>query len=162
MNSRWCAVPDLVVWSIGVGFLCLFAARASEAGTSAGAAAADVWREECGACHIAYAPRLLPAASWRLLLEQLDRHFGVNASLEPDRAAAILSYLDAQAAPADRAPIAAGLPRISQLPWFEREHAEVPADVWRRSSVRSRSNCGACHIAAGKGIFDEHEVRIPR
>jgi hypothetical protein len=162
MNPRLRMFLDSLVWCLGVGVLCALIARATGAAPAVSPGAADAWREECGSCHIAYAPRYLPAASWRALLEQLDRHFGVDASLEPTRLAAIRSYLEAQAAPAGTATTAADLPRISRLPWFEREHSEVPVDVWRRPSVRSRSNCGACHTAAARGVFNEDGIRIPR
>lgn len=162
MTPRLRMVLDSLVWCLGVGLLCALIARATAAAPPASPGAADAWREECGSCHIAYAPRFLPAASWRVLLERLDRHFGVDASIEPTRVAAIRSYLEAHAAPAGAATTAAELPRISQLPWFEREHSEVPADVWRRPSVRSRSNCGACHEAAARGMFNEDGIRIPR
>src|SRR5512145_3377199 len=40
------------------------------------------WLEECGACHIAYPPRFLPAESWREIMIGLDDHFGSDASLD--------------------------------------------------------------------------------
>ena len=41
---------------------------------------------ECGDCHVAYPPGLLPATSWRRLMAGLDRHYGSDASLEPQLA----------------------------------------------------------------------------
>ena len=34
----------------------------------------DIYLDECGACHLAYPPGLLPEPSWRLLLAHLDDH----------------------------------------------------------------------------------------
>jgi hypothetical protein len=33
-------------------------------------------REECAACHSAYPPGMLPAASWQRVMANLPRHFG--------------------------------------------------------------------------------------
>lgn len=50
--------------------------------------------EECGACHFAYQPGLLPARSWGALLndQALRNHFGVNAELDGDTLKDIRSY----------------------------------------------------------------------
>lgn len=43
----------------------------------------EKYRSECASCHLAYPPALLPLATWRRLLGSLDKHYGVDASLEP-------------------------------------------------------------------------------
>jgi len=40
------------------------------------------YKAECGSCHVAYPPQLLPGASWQQLMAQLERHFGSDASLD--------------------------------------------------------------------------------
>ena len=162
MNDGRRVILDLIVWAISFSFLWVLVARPSYAALPSQADGAGVWREECGSCHIAYPPRLLPAASWRIVLERLDKHFGVDASLDPARVAAVRAFLEREAAPSGRAADTAGTPRISTLPWFGREHSEVSAEVWRRPSVRSRANCAACHAAAEKGVFNEDGIRIPK
>jgi mono/diheme cytochrome c family protein len=57
-----------------------------------------LYRKECGACHVAYPPGLLPAASWRRTLAGLDRHFGQSAELDAAEAAALERWLVARAA----------------------------------------------------------------
>jgi cytochrome c551/c552 len=162
MNDRHRQTPDLIAGAMSLVFLCVMITRPSNAASPAQADAAVTWREECGSCHIAYAPRLLPAASWRVLLARLDKHFGVDASLDPARLAVVRSYLEAQAGSPGRIEGSAVTPRISALPWFGRDHSEVPDQVWRRPSVRSRANCGACHTAAERGDFNEDGIRIPK
>jgi hypothetical protein len=54
-------------------------------------------RRECGACHMAYQPQLLPAKSWRRLLGDLSNHFGTDASLDEAARQEILAYYVAQA-----------------------------------------------------------------
>jgi len=66
-----------------------------------GAATRDAaWAEECGACHVAYPPQLLPAASWTRIMDGLADHFGENAELPADTANRIRAYLVAHAADA--------------------------------------------------------------
>jgi len=118
------------------------------------------YRQECAACHVAYAPGLLPAASWRRLMGNLPQHFGTDASLDATTVQALTAWLEANASQrrADPPP----QDRITRSAWFQREHREVPADAWQRPAVRSASNCTACHAGAAEGDFSEHRVRIPR
>ena len=55
-------------------------------------------KKECGECHMAFQPALLPAESWRGIMAGLADHFGEDASLEADLAAEIEAYLSANAA----------------------------------------------------------------
>lgn len=120
-----------------------------------------VWKEECGSCHIAYPPRLLPASSWRQLMSGLDKHFGSDASLDPQTAKHIAGFLE-QHAGRERASRMSSTLRITDTRWFRHEHDEVRASVWKSPKVGSASNCEACHVNAAKGRFNEHDIRIPR
>jgi hypothetical protein len=120
---------------------------------------------ECASCHVAYPPALLPAASWRRVMAGLDRHYGVDASLDAATVREIAAWLDARAGTYRKVRRDAAPPpedRITRSPWFLREHDEVPAATWRRADVRSPANCIACHRRADEGLYDEHDIRIPR
>lgn len=121
-----------------------------------------LYRQECAACHIAYPPGMLPADSWRRILGNLDHHFGTNASLDPASVKQLEGWLTAHAARAGRTASAPPDDRITRSSWFIATHDEVPAAAWRRASVKSASNCAACHTRADQGNFDERYVRIPR
>jgi cytochrome c553 len=129
--------------------------------------------EECGSCHTAYAPGLLPARSWRKTMEGLSDHFGEDAELDPEAHAAILSSLLALAADSGQANmlmrrIATAIPaaetplRASTGPFFRYMHDEVPASIWKRAKIGNPSNCIACHTRANLGRYGEGEVRIPK
>ncbi len=120
------------------------------------------FRQECGSCHVPYAPGLLPADSWRRLMADLPRHFGTDASLDAAGTRRIADWLAAHAATGRRAGAVPAGDRITRSGWFVREHREVAASVWKRASVRSAANCAACHAGAEQGGFDEDSVRIPR
>ncbi|MBU2641131.1 MAG: diheme cytochrome c [Thiobacillus sp.] len=130
------------------------------------------WQQECASCHLAYSPALLPKASWRRVMGGLDQHFGENASLDPVTQADILRFLETHAADsgnsaignkvmrrqgADKAPL-----RITETRWFVNKHDEVPRAAWSRKAVGSAANCAACHRKAEQGVFNEHDVRIPK
>jgi hypothetical protein len=116
--------------------------------------------EECGTCHVPYPARLLPASSWRALLAGLDRHFGSDASLEPDAQHEIQAYLEQRARREEDSPPAQPLLRITESRWFRHEHDEVPKRAWE--AVGKPSNCGVCHPAAASGRFSEHDVQLPK
>jgi hypothetical protein len=118
------------------------------------------WKVECGTCHLAYPPALLPARSWRAIMGGLDRHFGTDASLDPAAAAEVAAFLER---PAGRdAGGAAPIQRITETPWFRREHRKIPAAVWARPAVKSAANCAACHPGAERGQFDDDTAVVPR
>lgn len=132
----------------------------------------ETYTNECGACHFAYQPGLLPQQAWERIMSSLDKHYGDDASFEPPLADEIRTYLLANAAdhanPSRSRAFAAGaapgsgLPRITETNYFVREHYEIPRRfVDGNSEVGSFSNCQACHRSAAAGVYNEHDVRIP-
>jgi cytochrome c553 len=132
------------------------------------------WQEECGSCHFAYQPGLLPTQSWKLLLDEkaLEDHFGENAELDADtlkevRDFALENAADkswykrarkiAKATENGEAPL-----RITEVRYIKRKHHEIPEKMIKgNKDVKSLSYCDACHTQAKKGVFDEDTVRIP-
>lgn len=120
---------------------------------------------ECGSCHLAYPPSMLPAASWKKMMGELDRHFGDDASLDPQTTAAITRYLTANAGDAAGSAYGRKLlrgvavgdapQRITTLPKWVKEHREVPKADWTKKEVGSKANCAACHKEAERGYFDD-------
>ena len=49
--------------------------------------------KECGACHLAYQPQLLPKRSWEKIMSTLDKHFGDSATLDEATRTEILDYI---------------------------------------------------------------------
>lgn len=120
------------------------------------------YQQECAACHIAYPPGMLPAASWQKLMATLPRHYGSDASLDAASVKELSAWLTANAGTYKRVSAPPPENRITRSAWFVREHDEVPAAAWKRGAVKSASNCSACHTQAAQGDFNEHNVRIPR
>lgn len=127
---------------------------------------------ECGSCHFAYQPGLLPASSWQKLMSGLDDHFGENAELSAEVRDTLTQYLLDNSAEksagwiarriTDSVPAGQTPERITELPFIVRKHDEIPARMIRDNpEVLSLSQCAACHTEAKRGTFDEHTVRIP-
>lgn len=106
-------------------------------------------QKECGECHLAYQPALLPAASWNRIMDGLSDHFGENASLPADVAADIRAYLTRNAGGGD-----GRLIRITDQRWWQHKHDFDPS-IWKRKAVAAKSNCEACHREAAKGLYED-------
>ena len=105
------------------------------------------YKAECGSCHVAYPPQLLPGASWQQLMAQLERHFGSDASLDATAQQEIGRYLAAHAG--GRAAPAGAEPRITHTRWFLKEHrGEIPA-------TKNPASCAACHKGAEDGYYED-------
>ena len=120
------------------------------------------WKQECSNCHIAYAPGLLPAASWRKVMVGLDKHFGSDATLDAQDVKEITAYLVDNASNRWRAPTAPL--RITESTWFKSKHSgdEISPAVWKNPKVKSPANCQACHTGAENGDFSENNIKMPK
>jgi hypothetical protein len=132
----------------------------------------ESYRTECGGCHFAYQPGLLPADAWRRVMGSPDNHFGDDATLDPALSQSLLDYLTANSADgnpsirsrafAARPIVGDGPPRITQTVYFQRKHDEVPMRMVKDNpKVGSFSNCQACHQGAEQGDFSEDRIAIP-
>ena len=131
------------------------------------------YKAECGSCHLAFLPGFLPSRSWSKLMGDLEHHFGKDASVDDKVKKDLVKFLTAHAAdkksatqrshriaamiPKDEAPL-----RITETPFWTIRHGSVREYVFKRAGVVSQAKCDSCHRDAAKGIFDEHEIHIPR
>lgn len=125
--------------------------------------------EECSACHIAYPAHMLPQRSWEKMMANLDDHFNENAELDAALNKHIKDYLVANAGDArygsskllrslasNETPL-----RITELPYFKKEHNEMPSRILQDERIGSLSNCDTCHQKAAQGSFRERDINIP-
>jgi len=120
--------------------------------------------EECGVCHMAFQPQMLPKKSWQKMMANLADHFGEDASLNAKITNSIEKYYVKNAANSgwrggkfmrgltdESAPL-----RITETPYWIREHNhEVPKSAWTNPKVKTKANCVACHRDAGRGNYDD-------
>ena len=129
------------------------------------------WNSECGSCHQAFHPSLLPARSWEALLEGQSDHFGDDLALDTAAATELREFARRNAAesvlteaawkinrstPAGEAPL-----RITETKYWKRKHRDIGDDVWRMPTVRIKANCAACHFDAERGTFEDAAMRVP-
>lgn len=119
------------------------------------------WKTECGSCHVAYPPSMLPADSWRVLMLGLEQHFGVDASVDAKSAAEIGAFLRKNAA-GKREALAKPILRVTETAWFRHEHDEINPALWKNPKVKTPANCAACHSGAEQGNFSEQGIRLPK
>ena len=53
-----------------------------ESGADVRAVGNETYQGECGGCHFAYQPGLLPGEDWERIMTSLDEHYGDDASLD--------------------------------------------------------------------------------
>lgn len=132
----------------------------------------QLYLKECGSCHFAFQPGLLPERSWVKMMNNLSDHFGSDATLEPGDRKALLKYLTKNAAEHAMQykrsrrivnSIATGstVEKITDIPYFVRKHRRIPQRVIMQEEVSSLSNCTACHTTASKGVYNERAIKIP-
>ncbi len=132
-----------------------------------------LYTEECGSCHFAYPPGLLPASSWQKVMAGLADHFGDNAELDANEQQQLTEYLTNNAADTSSyrrsrkimnslqntntpSPL-----RITEIPYFRHEHREIPKRIINLPEVGGNlSQCNSCHQHAEKGSFNEDEISI--
>ena len=120
-------------------------------------------RGYCGSCHMAYQPSMLPAGSWRLIMNGLDDHFDEKIALKPDLYKSISHYHVINAGDSTAAGLAGQIAliglrpninplRITDTPYFKQEHNFLEnriLDDW----VGSAANCPVCHVGAWVGDY---------
>lgn len=137
------------------------------------------YSEECGSCHLAYQPGLLPAMDWARIMTPtaLADHYGDDASLPEAVWKEITEYLVTHGADQARSSRSRAfavstshasehppgeLPRITRTPYFLHEHDEIPTRlVEYNPEVRGFSQCNVCHRGAVDGVYNDDEVSIP-
>jgi hypothetical protein len=156
----------LAIGIAAIAFSLILFERAQAGGSHFFAPVTDpLVKEECGGCHLPFAPSMLPASSWRRMMGDLSHHFGDDASIDAQTARKITDYLVANAADTGGQRFSGKLLRgvstdnaqlrITELPKWVREHRKVSVAEWQHKDVRTKANCTACHVDAAKGYYDE-------
>ncbi len=130
-----------------------------------------IWEEECGGCHLAFHPSLLPRRSWEAMLRSQADHFGEDLFLDEAVISELRKFAAANSAESspteaawkmDRAISPRETPlRITETPYWKRKHGDLPETVWRNGTVAGKSDCAACHLDARLGTFEDAAMRLP-
>ncbi|MCU7805747.1 MAG: cytochrome b/b6 domain-containing protein [Candidatus Thiodiazotropha sp. (ex Lucinoma borealis)] len=130
-----------------------------------------LWREECGACHLAFHPSLLPARSWKVMMEDQTSHFEEDLYLEQDIVKEIETFLVENAAEQGLTeaawkinrsiPNTETLLRITEAPYWIKKHQEISDAVWEHPKVNGKVSCAGCHLDAEAGTFEDAAMHLP-
>ena len=129
-----------------------------------------LWQKECGECHVAYPPNLLPSRSWVRTLAEQSAHFGEDLSLSEKTLHALRAYADARLPATDwaGASIAAGIDpgsaplRITETEFWIGEHSRIESHEYSKERNTARHQCEGCHLDVDSGIFRFRMIRRPR
>ena len=124
-----------------------------------------LYKKECGSCHIAYAPYLLPQKAWANLMGDLQNHFGDDASLDEPEFADISSFLNANVSERYETQFKANLASeniseiaISKYKFYQKAHENLPQSLFESPQIKSKANCNACHENGELGFFGKSGI----
>ena len=119
-------------------------------------------KNECSACHFAYPASMLPAASWKKIMGNLENHFGEDASLDTQTTQHITEYLVAQAGDtklwsskfvrgidAQNPPL-----RITETEYWISLHPAIAKENLHSVLAGLKASCAVCHLRAEDGYFE--------
>jgi len=131
-----------------------------------------LYATECSACHYAYQPGLLPARSWKKIMNNLENHFGENAELSKEDTQELTQYAIDNAADKsshkrsikiNRSISKNEIPlRITEVGYIKRKHRELSKrHLVDNPDVKNLNRCEVCHTRINNGSFSEREINIP-
>lgn len=128
-----------------------------------------LFAKECGSCHTLYPPTLLPRESWRVMMGDLENHFGDDASLDSADNKSISDYLFANSAETSTQEMSVkimdsmhnrNIIAITQTPFWKKSHKSISPEVFKSSEIKRRSNCKACHSDVEQGTIEDSSIKI--
>ncbi len=129
------------------------------------------YTKECGECHTAYPPFLLPEESWRRVMSGLDNHFGeeiTEANITKSQQKSILSFLTKNSAESSTREVSVAIMKslgdrrpkaITKTPYWRERHKGIPKSAFEDKKIKDKSNCKACHIDFEYGNLDDMNIR---
>lgn len=113
-------------------------------------------------------PQALPKHSWVSLMNDLENHFGDDASLSEEDHQNILDFLltnSAETSPKEYSVKILDsignndIIAISQTDFWKNEHKRIPQTVFKHMQVKSKANCKACHSDIEKGLIEDDKIK---
>lgn len=120
--------------------------------------------KECSSCHSLYPTSYLSANSWGKIFDNLDKHFGEDASLDDALTNSLKKYVMDNAGPDknskfSRYASAENGIEITKTKAWKKKHEEIPKEIFEQKKFRP-SNCVACHKDADYGIIRAANINL--
>ncbi len=133
----------------------------------------NTFYNECGSCHIAYPPYLLPKRSWVAMMGNLKNHFGDDASLDEKSRVEILNFLVKNSSENSTHQVALKISKsiesekftiiaMTKTAYWKAKHKHIDSKVFLSQDVKNRANCAACHKDIEKGMMENDLIGLPK
>jgi hypothetical protein len=128
----------------------------------------ELFVNECGSCHTLYPPHSLPKHSWISMMNDLENHFGDDASLEEEDHQNILTFLVQNSAETSTQEMSFKISQsignndiiaITDTNFWKHEHKNIPKKVFEHTQVKSKANCKVCHSDIEKGLIEDDKIK---
>ncbi|WP_415396958.1 cytochrome b/b6 domain-containing protein [Sulfurimonas sp. CS5] len=127
--------------------------------------------DECISCHTLYPPHLLPKKSWIAMMDNLQNHFGDDASLNEKDTNSIKEYLVKNSSEDSTKEASFKILKsmegnatlaITETPYWKKRHKEIDKNLFKLKKVGNISNCKACHKNIEQGLLNDKDIKIPQ
>lgn len=125
--------------------------------------------KECISCHTLFPPFLLPQKSWISMMDNLENHFGDDASLDPQTTLSIKEFLVQNSAESSTKESAFRIISslksdqdyiaITETPFWKNRHRKIDKSVYTQADIGKPSNCKACHDNIENGLLNNADIR---
>ncbi|WP_419766374.1 MAG: cytochrome C [Arcobacter sp.] len=101
-------------------------------------------------------------------MDNLENHFGDDASLDEKDEKTILDFLVKYSAEKSTKEASFKILKslenkdiiaITQTSFWKNEHKDIPKDVFLHNEVKSKANCKACHSDVEKGLIEDDKIK---
>lgn len=125
--------------------------------------------KECISCHTLYPPFLLPSKSWISMMDNLENHFGDDASLDEKTTLSIKDFLVQNSAENSTKESAWRIMNsmardkdylaISETPFWKSRHKKIDKSIYAQADIGKPSNCKACHANIEDGLLNNKDIK---
>ena len=125
-------------------------------------------RSSCGSCHMVYPAYLLPKQSWNKMIDDLENHFGKDASLPEEDTELVRNYLMNNAAEHSTREAAikvldnlkTGSPQeITKTNYWKKTHKDITKEEFE-ADYGIKSDCRTCHKTIKDGMVQDKEIKF--
>ncbi|WP_310441081.1 cytochrome b/b6 domain-containing protein [Sulfurimonas sp.] len=127
--------------------------------------------KECISCHTLYPPYLLPKESWVKMMDNLESHFGDDASLDEADKNSIKDYLVKNSAQTSTKESAQKILKsiknsdtiaVTKTAYWQNKHDVIDKSIFKSKKVGNISNCKACHKNIERGLLNDRDIQIAK
>ena len=105
-------------------------------------------------------------------VQDLENHFGDDASIDTNKNISIMAYLKANSAENSTHEAAFKILKslkendstiaITQTPYWKSRHKHIDNEIFLSQEVKSKANCSACHQDIEYGLIENTLIKIPQ